>query len=126
VAAPAEPKVAPRPKVEEAIDEDRELWGDEAVTDDDLERAAREQKRPAVDSAFADTLTADGNRVFRIHTVDAFCDEVGRVARCVSEGDLARAIERDPKALMKLDLARRQVQYLLAALGELATGAVPA
>src|SRR5205823_2735159 len=74
-------KIAPRPKADEGIDEDRELWGDEAVTDDDLAQAAREKKRPsAVDAAFGDTITADGNRVFRIHTVDAFCDEVGRIA----------------------------------------------
>jgi ParB family chromosome partitioning protein len=123
---PGAPKLAPRPKIEEGIDEDRELWGDEAVTDDDIERAARARKRSAVESAFADTLTADGNRVLRIHTVDAFCDEVARIARCVSEGDLARAIERDPKAAIKLDLAGRQVQYVLGALAELAAEAVPA
>jgi ParB family chromosome partitioning protein len=122
----AAPKLGPRPKVDEGVDEDRELWGDETVTDDDLERAAREQKRSLVEGAFGDTLTADGNRVFRIHTVDAFCDEVARIARCVSEGDLARAVERDPKAAMKLDLARRQVQYVLGALGELAAEAIPA
>ena len=120
------PKLAPRPKVDEGVDEDRELWGDEAVTDDDVERAARAKKRSAVESAFADTLTADGNRVFRIHSVDAFGDEVARIARCVSDGDLARAIEREPKAGLKLDLARRQVQYVLAALAELAAEAVPA
>jgi ParB family chromosome partitioning protein len=125
-APPAAQKLGPRPKVDEGIDEDRDLWGDEAVTDDDLERAAREQKRSAVDAAFGDTLTADGNRVFRIHTVDSFCDEVARISRCVSEGDLARAIDKDPKAAMKLDLARRQVQYVLNALGQLAAEAVPA
>jgi ParB family chromosome partitioning protein len=120
-------KLAPRPSAESGIDEDRDLWGDEAVTDDDLEQAAREKKRPsAVDAAFGDTLTADGNRVFRIHTVDAFCDEVARIARCISEGDLARAMAQDPKAAIKLDLARRQVQYVLSSLGQVAVEAVPA
>jgi ParB family chromosome partitioning protein len=114
--APAQPlKLAPRPKVEEPIDEDRELWGDEAVTDDDRERLAREEGR-----GIADVATADGNRVFRIRTVDSFCDEVGRLSRCVSEGDLARAAAADPKAAVKLELARRQLEYVCAALEPLA------
>lgn len=120
-AAEAPAKMAPRPKVNEGIDEDRELWGDEAVTDDDVERAAREQKR-----SIGDVATADGNRVFRIHTVDAFCDEVARISRCVSEGDLARAVQRDGKAGMKLDLARRQLEYVVGALRDVVREAVPA
>lgn len=118
---PAQPaKPAPRPKIDEGVSEDRELWGDEAVTDDDLERAAREKRAPsAVDGAFADTVTADGHRVFKIHSVDAFCDEIGRIAGCISGGDLARALKNDPKGRMKLDLARRQVQYVFTALDDL-------
>jgi ParB family chromosome partitioning protein len=108
-------KLAPRPKVDEGISEDRELWGDEAVTDDDMERAAREERMAPV----GDTLTADGNRVFKIHSVDAFCDEVARLSRCLSEGDLARALKKDPKGLMKLDLAKRQIQYVFTALDDL-------
>ena len=115
-AAPPPPaKLAPRPKVDEGVDEDRELWGDEAVTDDDRERMAREEGR-----GLADVATADGNRVFRIRTVDAFCDEVGRLSRCVSEGDLGRAAQADPKAAVKLELARRQLEYVCAALEPLA------
>jgi ParB family chromosome partitioning protein len=107
--APA--RLAPRPKAEEGIDEDRELWGDDAVTDDDRERLAREKG-----GARDDVTTADGNRVFRIRTVDAFCDEVARLSRCVSEGDLARAAHSDPKAAVKLELARRQIEYVSSAL----------
>ena len=109
-------KLAPRPKVDEGISEDRELWGDEAVTDDDVERAAREAK---IAGPIGDPVTADGNRVFRIHTVDAFCDEVARLSRCLSEGDLARALQKDPKGAMKLDLAKRQIQYVFTALDDL-------
>jgi ParB family chromosome partitioning protein len=112
-ADPARP--APRPKVDEGISEDRELWGDEAITDDDMERTAREAKV----SPIGDTLTADGNRVFKIHSVDSFCDEVNRIARCLSEGDLARALQKDPKGAMKLDLAKRQIQYVFTALDDL-------
>lgn len=129
VAGPAAAqKIAPRPPVESQVDEDRELWGDDAVTDDDLERAAREGKgRPsAVEAAFGDIVTADGHRVFKIHTVDAFCDEVGRISRCISDGDLARAAEKDPKAAMKLDLARRQIHYVFNALSEFTTETVRA
>ena len=97
-------KAAPRPKAEEGVDEDRELWGDEAVPDDPLD------EQPA---------TADGNRVFKIHTVDGFCDEVARLSRCLSEGDLARALQKEPKGKVKLDLARRQIQYVFTALDEL-------
>jgi ParB family chromosome partitioning protein len=112
-AAPA--KLAPRPKVDEGVDEDRELWGDEAITDDDRARIAREEGR-----GLADVATADGNRVFRIRTVDSFCDEVARLSRCVSEGDLARAAQADPKASVKLELARRQLEYVCAALEPIA------
>ena len=115
-AAPPPPvKLAPRPKVDEPIDEDRELWGDEAVTDDSSEKLAREEGR-----GLADVATADGNRVFRIRTVDAFCDEVARLSRCVSEGDLGRAVQADPKASVKLELARRQLEYVCSALEPLA------
>jgi ParB family chromosome partitioning protein len=96
-------KVGPRPKVEEGIDEDRELWGDEAVADEPND----------------EPVTADGNRVFKISSVDSFCDEVGRLARCLSEGDLARALQKDPKGKIKLDLARRQIQYVFTALDDL-------
>jgi ParB family chromosome partitioning protein len=111
-AAPAGPaRLAARPKADEGIDEDRELWGDEAITDDDREQAARARGHGREDVA-----TADGHRVFRIRTLDAFCDEVARLSRCVAEGDLARAAQADPKAGVKLDLARRQLQYVYTAL----------
>jgi ParB family transcriptional regulator, chromosome partitioning protein len=57
-------------------------------------------------------VTADGNRVFRIHTVDAFCDEVGRLARALQEGDLAKAAKGDPEAATKLKLALRQIEFV--------------
>jgi len=108
-------RLAPRPRVDEGVGEDRELWGDEAVTDDDRERIARERG-----GALEDVASADGHRVFRIRTLDAFCDEIARISRCVAEGDLARAVQADPKAGVKLDLARRQLQYVYTALEPLA------
>src|SRR5262245_37977150 len=41
--AQAAARLSPRPRVDEGIDEDRELWGDEAITDECRERSARER-----------------------------------------------------------------------------------
>jgi hypothetical protein len=57
--------------------------------------------------------TADGHRVFRIRTLAAFCDEVDRVARCIQDGDLARAIHGDTSAPTRLRLAARQLRFTL-------------
>ncbi len=90
-------KLAPRPKLEEA-ESDADLWPEDKLAADEVEPPA--------------LVTADGNRVFRIHTVDAFCDEVARLARCLQEGDLARAAKADAEAATKLKLSRRQADFV--------------
>ncbi len=112
---------------------------DDAATDDDLwledatgaptpeslgERGDPEpfasplSTRPA--GAFAEPETADGHRVFRIRTLAAFCDEVDRLARCIQDGDLARAIKGDASAPVRLRLAARQLAFTLRAVEALA------
>jgi hypothetical protein len=56
--------------------------------------------------------TADGHRVFKIKTVAAFSDEIDRLARCLQEGDLARAADDEPAAPIQLRLAARQLDYV--------------
>ncbi|MCS7001903.1 MAG: hypothetical protein NZ518_03540, partial [Dehalococcoidia bacterium] len=55
---------------------------------------------------------ADGNRIRRIRTVDAFCDEVDRLVRCLDDGDLAKAAARKPESASRLRLANRQLRWL--------------
>jgi ParB family chromosome partitioning protein len=57
--------------------------------------------------------TRDGHRVFRIRTLSAFCDEVDRLARCLQDGDLARAAGDDPAAPTRLRLAAKQLAFTL-------------
>jgi ParB family chromosome partitioning protein len=57
--------------------------------------------------------TRDGHRVFRIRTLSAFCDEVDRLARCLQDGDLARAVGDDPAAPTRLRLAAKQLAFTL-------------
>ena len=64
--------------------------------------------------------TADGHRVFRIRTLAAFCDEVDRLARCVQDGDLARSLQGDPAAGVRLKLAARQLSFVLKSVEGLA------
>jgi ParB family chromosome partitioning protein len=70
-------------------------------------------------------LTHDGNRVRRIHSLDAFMDEVQRLTQCVQEGDLQRLVESDPEGTMKVRLAARQLGFLAEALGALAQALEP-
>jgi hypothetical protein len=100
-------RLAPRPKVEDA-ESDADLWPEDAAE-------VKEDEPPV-------PVTADGNRVFRIHTVDAFCDEVGRLARALQEGDLARAAKSDPQSATKLKLARKQLDFVARELARLVEG----
>lgn len=95
--APEIPKLARPPRVEDAED-DSDLWPDDPGGDDD--------------APLPEPTTADGHRVFRIRTVDAFCDEVARLARALQEGDLAKAAREDREAATKLKLARRQAEFV--------------
>ncbi|MCL4543536.1 MAG: ParB/RepB/Spo0J family partition protein [Chloroflexi bacterium] len=64
--------------------------------------------------------TVDRNRVFRIRSVASFCDEVDRLARCLQDGDLERSARGDPSAPERLRLARKQLQFTVHALEDLA------
>jgi len=63
--------------------------------------------------------TADGHRVFNIKSVSAFLDEIDRLARCIQEGDLARAADAEPDSPIQLRLAARQLEYVSKELGKL-------
>lgn len=91
------PKLARPPKAEDP-ESDADLWPEDAAAADD-------EPPPA-------PVTADGHRVFRIRTVDAFCDEVSRLARALQEGDLAKAVKADQDSATKLKLARRQADFV--------------
>lgn len=99
-AAPARLPRAPKPKDEDADDADLWIGSADAAPDDDGPRAP------------AGPRTADGHRVFKIKTVSAFVDEVDRLARCLQEGDLARAADEEPDAPIQLRLAARQLGYV--------------
>ena len=64
--------------------------------------------------------TQDGNRVRRIHSLDAFADEVQRLTRCVQEGDLQRFLGEGEMARLKIGLAARQLRFLAEAVGAIA------
>ena len=90
---------APQPNGSDG-DSDADLWPEDRGLPSDEERYV------------PTPVTADGNRVFRIHTVDGFCDEVGRLARALQEGDLAKAAKGDPEAATKVKLALRQLDFV--------------
>ena len=103
------PKAAPlrlprAPRAER--DDDADLWGPE-----EREPADTERRGPAAPT------TADGHRRFRIRSVSAFCDEVDRLARCLQEGDLAKAAGQEADAAVRLQLAARQLEYVQRELG---------
>jgi ParB family transcriptional regulator, chromosome partitioning protein len=97
----------PRPRAER--DDDADLWGPD-------EQAADE---PSESRAPAGPSTANGHRRFRIRGVSAFCDEVDRLARCLQDGDLAKAADSEADAAVRLRLAARQLDYVQRELGAL-------
>jgi ParB family chromosome partitioning protein len=98
--APAKLPRAPKAKNEDADDSDLWVGSADSVPDDDGPRAP------------AGPRTADGHRVFKIKTIAAFMDEIDRLARCLQEGDLARASDEEPDAPIQLRLAARQLTYV--------------
>jgi ParB-like chromosome segregation protein Spo0J len=97
---PAKLPRAPKAKDEDADDADLWVGSHDSVPDDDGPRPP------------AGPRTADGHRVFKIKTVSAFMDEIDRLARCLQEGDLARAAEEEADAPIQLRLAARQLTYV--------------
>ena len=98
---PVRQRIAPAPKAtSDSEDSDADLWPEDRDPDG------------FEDGPGKAVATADGHRVFRIRTVDAFCDDVARLARSLQDGDLAKAIEQDEASKVKLPLARRQIGYV--------------
>ena len=64
--------------------------------------------------------TRDGNRVHKIHSLDAFMDELQRLTLCIQEGDLQRLINESQGARVKARLAARQLRFLADALEAIA------
>lgn len=107
VATPARLPRAPRAEV----DDDGDLWEDETDEGDaDEGPSGQGPSGPA---------SADGHRRFRIRSVSVFCDEVDRLARCLHDGDLARAAEAEAEAPIQLRLAARQLTHVQRALVQL-------
>ncbi|MFN8635479.1 MAG: ParB/RepB/Spo0J family partition protein [Chloroflexota bacterium] len=102
--APAKMARAPKAKDEDADDSDLWVGSADSAPDDD---------GPHMPSG---PVTADGHRVFKIKTVSAFMDEIDRLARCLQDGDLARAADDEPDAPIQLRLAARQLGYISKAL----------
>jgi ParB family chromosome partitioning protein len=124
VAAPAPaaaPRVAPRPKAEEPEGDDAGLWQEDATgapTPEALGEPDAFAPPPGAGAGRAgegqlEPETRDGHRVFRIRTLSAFCDEVDRLARCLQDGDLAKATREDPGAATRLRLAAKQLTFTL-------------
>jgi ParB family chromosome partitioning protein len=94
------PEKLPRaPKAKDEDGDDADLWIGSADSAPD-------------DDGPVEPRTADGHRVFKIKTVAAFSDEIDRLARCLQEGDLARAADDEPAAPIQLRLAARQLDYV--------------
>ncbi len=98
--SPAKLPRAPKAKDEDADDADLWIGSHDSVPDDDGPRAPMGPR------------TADGHRVFKIKSVSAFADEVDRLARCLQDGDLARAADEDADAPIQLRLVARQMEYV--------------
>jgi len=102
-------------------EEDEEDNGDDDGGTGDLHRIPPNRPSGEGDFGYLEPTTRDGNRVRRIHTLDAFMDEVQRLAVCVQEGDLQRLIEADEVGEVKVKLAARQLRSLAEAVASLAS-----
>jgi ParB family chromosome partitioning protein len=98
--APARVPRTPRPNAEDADDADLWIGSADSVPEDDGPRSPSGPR------------TADGHRAFKIKSVSAFMDEIDRLARCLQDGDLARAADGEPDAPIQLRLAARQLDYV--------------
>lgn len=94
------------PKAEE--EDDADLWPESA-------------EEPEEQHAVPASATADGNRRFRIRSLDSFLDELSRLVRCVEDGDLEKYVRADQSGRAKVNVALRQVAYLSRELAELAS-----
>ena len=107
--AEAPPRAPRAPRVADEDGDDADLWIGSAD-------AAPEEDEPRGQSGPIGPRTADGHRVFKIKSVAAFADEIDRLARCLQDGDLDRAVEEEPDAPIQLRLSARQLDYVQAEL----------
>jgi ParB family chromosome partitioning protein len=117
-AAPAKLPRTPRQPAAGSAADDADLWLEDATGAPTPEATGEADPFAAVAAGRAAapggaTETADGHRVFRIRTLGAFCDEVDRLARCIQDGDLARATRTDPTAATRLTLAAKQLAFVV-------------
>lgn len=120
--APAPRAAPPRPKAEQPEGDDAGLWLEDATGAPTPEALGEPdafappgtgaQAGRAAEGALQPE-TRDGHRVFRIRTLSAFCDEVDRLARCLQDGDLAKATRDDPAGATRLRLAAKQLTFTL-------------
>lgn len=111
------------PSTPEATDAPWEIESSEEEGEDNTPflsqyKAAPWDESPAESRGFAhlEPATRDGHRVFKIHSLDAFMDELERLCRFVQEGDLQRQVEEDEGGPVKLRLAVRQLRFLVEAV----------
>jgi hypothetical protein len=97
----------PRAPKQVAEDDDSDLWPDDEQVNDEEER---------VPSAG----TADGNRRYRVRSLDSFLDELSRLVRCAEDGDLGRFVEADANGRTKMTLALKQLAFLNREVAQLA------
>ncbi|MGI6367943.1 MAG: ParB/RepB/Spo0J family partition protein [Anaerolineae bacterium] len=97
-------------------DEDDE----EPDSEQESEQGSSAARRERDDYAFLEPATHDGNRVFKIHSLDAFMDLVQRLTECAHSGDLQRLMEEDEGSKVKIGLAARQLLFLTDAVHALA------
>lgn len=106
-AADAPARLAPRPKAEESESDD-DLWDDEPE--------AEEPAAPFRDATPQERGTADGNRRFRIRSLDSFMDELDRLTRAVEDGDLVAWLKDDPAGPLKVHMAIKQAHFIARSL----------
>jgi len=114
------PHPGPTPAAQDRDDDDP--WGDDEAG---LEASGRHPHGEGRTDGRAndwapEPATRDGNRVRRIHSLDAFMDELQRLTLCVQEGDFQRLMGDDEAAVLKVRLAVRQLRFLTDAVTALA------
>jgi ParB family chromosome partitioning protein len=104
------PRFAPGAPASEADDD---LWDAEDGDADD-------EGYLSVEDETIENQPKNKARVFRIRSLDQLMDETDRLARAHAEGDLAKWVQRDEGAPMKVRLVYKQLSSLLRVLRELA------
>jgi ParB family transcriptional regulator, chromosome partitioning protein len=95
-------------------------WDDESE-DDGVESGNGRQSTTGrwQENGAAETLTRDGNRVRRFHSLDSMMDELDRLVAAMQDDRLPKILASDDAANTKLGLAARQARFLADALDAL-------